>query len=304
MFREQKEISINLNDEHIDFLFTVKEISPVVTARVYFKGKILKGSVKPKDILAITDNTGKILAQGCPVMQTLIGEQECGELSKDSADEVGLFVGVHLNPGEYSGLILLKSEIVESMQSQTVHAALKVITASRKQHDSLIAEKESDANLLSDGELIAIFSEHFAPRTDFHGQMGSEKYKAYFGAINAAIPEMLNNPQLYYKATKRKQADLLAMCNNRITGITNSLLCGLIFSMGKYAVIQSSMICVDFAEAIPNCIAIYLLLTAQKLPPNNRKQVIDAGDGVNTQPLITAMDALSVCDPHWKYSIH
>ena len=305
LFREQKEITIDLNEEHIDFLFIVKEISPIYAGTVYFKGEIFKGSVKPKDILAVTDNKGKMLAQGCPVTQTLIGENKCDELSKSNAEEVGLVVGVYLKPGEYSnGLVLIRSEVVEAMQSPKVHFASKMLAETQKRLDAQVAAVEEGAKYLSDSELQRIFYEYFAPNMEFYMHPGSPKYLAYFNAINTATVEMLENPGLYYKATKREWAELVKMNTNRIPGLTNQLICGLIFCMGKYAVVPSSMLSADFAKAIPNCIAVYLLLTAQKLPVGERKQRIDAGDGVNKKPLQSAMDALSVCDPNWSYHIY
>jgi hypothetical protein len=73
--------------------------------------------------------------------------------------------------------------------------------------------------------------------------------------------------------------------------------------LGKYAVVPSRLLCVDFAAAIPNCIAVYLLLTAQKLPVDNRKQAISIGDGVNKQAFEEAMNTLKICDPKWSFSI-
>ena len=206
---------------------------------------------------------------------------------------------VEIKPKDTSNVSLTEND------NQNIAMARSIIQEQEKQHSSLIADKESSTKFMSDSELLAIFAEHFAfgMKEGFITQPGSPKYKAYFDAINAATLELVNNPHLYSQATKRNQAELVSMCNNRIPGLTNSLICSLIYCMGKYAVVNSAMLCVDFAEAIPNCIAVYLMLAAQKLPPNNRKQMIDAGDGVNKQPLTNAMNLLSVCDPNWKYQI-
>ena len=303
MFPAPNEKQINLQDGHIEFLFAVQEASAIITARIYFKGRILIGSVKPKDILTLTDSGGKVLREGCPVIQTLIGEQECSELSKDDAGTVGIVVGVYLEPGDYSGLVFVKSKAVEAMQSPNVQEALRILTESRKRHEEHVNSVENSATLLSDGELMGVFTEYFLPNKEFYAQPGSPKYKAYFDSLNAATMEMQSHPQLYRQATKREPEELVRMCNNRIPGVTNSLICGLIFCVGKYAVVPSGMLCVDFAEAIPNCIAIYLLLTAQKLPAGERKKLIDAGDGVDKQPLIKAIDRLSVCDPVMEYKV-
>ena len=167
------------------------------------------------------------------------------------------------------------------------------------------AAAENDAKYLSDSELMNVFAEYFnfAISEGFITEQDNPKYKAYFDTINAATLEMLNNPKLFNLATKREQAELVDMCNNRIPEITNALICGLIFCVGKFAVVQSSLLCVDFSEAIPNCIAVYLLLVAQKIPEDKRILIIDAGDGTDKQPLTDAMKTISICDPNWKYKI-
>ena len=185
----------------------------------------------------------------------------------------------------------------------TVELAKQMIELTQKQYDERVAAVEDSASYLNDSELLKIFAEYFSPSINFITDIGSPKYTAYFEVVNAATLEMINNPKLYHHATKREQAELVAMCNNRIPGITNRLICGLIFSMGKYAVVPSNMLCVDFADAIPNCIAVYLFYMAQKLPVDNREQVISVGDGVSKQAFEKAMKTLSVCDSNWKYSI-
>jgi hypothetical protein len=172
------------------------------------------------------------------------------------------------------------------------------------EYNAKVAAVESGTNYLSNEAMQEIFAEYFAPNIEFYSQPDSPQYIAYFSAINAATLEMLNNKQLYRQATKRDWQELAAMLQNRVPGVTNSIICGLIFSMGKYAVVPDIVLCVDFAETIPNCIAIYLLLTAQKKPADRRTQIIDAGDGADKQPLTRAMNNLNVCDLNWKYQIH
>lgn len=108
---------------------------------------------------------------------------------------------------------------------------------------------------------------------------------------------------IFKAATKWTPEQLADLLNNPKPGITSSLICGLLFAMGDYAVIYNTVYCVDFCERIPNCIALYLLLTAQKQPSDKRKMAIDAGDRSNSEALRRAMDTLSVCDPAWTYSI-
>ena len=81
------------------------------------------------------------------------------------------------------------------------------------------------------------------------------------------------------------------------------IICGMIFRMGEYAVIKDAVYCVDFCEKTPNCTALYLLLTAQKEPEDNRRQIIDAGDRSDKTAFIEAMNSLKVLDPHWTFQI-
>lgn len=151
----------------------------------------------------------------------------------------------------------------------------------------------------TEADLIKIFAEFFAPNTELYTQIGTPAYTAYFDAIAMARAELLSNPLHFKKATKWTTAELAEMLNNPKPGITNMVLLGLIFRAGWYCVIESTCVCVDFYEKLPNCIALYLLLTAQKKPVEKRKQLIDSGDTSNLQQLSQAIDRLKVCDASW-----
>ena len=152
-------------------------------------------------------------------------------------------------------------------------------------------------------ELLKIFVTNFAPNKEFYSAPGSPKFQAYFGAVNAAQLEMLNNPALFKAATGRSTEELLDMVNHPKPGITSMLICGMIWCVGDYAVIPDRVLCVDFCEKIPNCIALYLLLTAERQTEGSRKQILDAGDGTDRKPLQKALTALQVCDPGWEPKI-
>lgn len=186
-----------------------------------------------------------------------------------------------------------------SAASMDIPAMKGAVAEAKARYDKTVEEKDQGVRLKTDEELLKIFSVFFAPNTDFYSHIGSRKAEAYFGSIKAAISEMLAHAQLYRQATKREQSDLLEMVQKRIPGFTNSILCALIFCVGEYAVVKSELYCVDFADAAPNCIALYLLLTAQKLPKDKRRMLLDVGDGVDKQPLLKAIASLQVCDPHW-----
>ncbi len=183
-----------------------------------------------------------------------------------------------------------------------VEQVVKLLQDHHTSFQQKVQAKEKDGPV-SEQELLKLFADYFAPNTDFYAAPGSPKSTAYFKVINAAKEEMLNNPGLFTSATKWEPQQLENLLQNKMPGITNMLICGLIFTMGEYAVIEDVLTRVDFCEAIPNCIAIYLLLTAQKKPADSRTVVIDAGDGCNAAALSEALDTLSVCDPSWHYHI-
>ena len=114
---------------------------------------------------------------------------------------------------------------------------------------------------------------------------------------------MLKNPDIFKFATKWDISRLAEMLKNPKPAITTILVCGLIFRVGDYGVLKSVIYCVDFCEKIPNCISLYLLLSAQKLPEEKRSMTIDAGDGSDVTAFRAAMESLRVLDPKWKFVI-
>ena len=155
----------------------------------------------------------------------------------------------------------------------------------------------------TDALAIASFTEYFAPNQSFFMEPGTPKYNAYFNAVNKAKAEMVQDAKLFNMATKREAAEAIEHINNPKTVISNMIICGMIFRMGEYAVIKDAVYCVDFCEKTPNCTALYLLLTAQKEPEDNRRQIIDAGDRSDKTAFIEAMNSLKVLDPHWTFQI-
>ncbi|MBR6187221.1 MAG: hypothetical protein IKQ41_13300 [Clostridia bacterium] len=182
------------------------------------------------------------------------------------------------------------------------NAANNILLQQKLNYNALVMEKDPQERV-SEKTLLEIFAAYFAPNKDFYSVPGSEKFNAYFHAVNAARDEMFSQRQLFAQATKWNGERLAQLVNDPKPGVTNMMICGLIFLMGQYAVVKSALYCVDFAEEIPHCIALYLLLIAQKQPQDKRKQGIDAGEGTNKKPLEDAMNALKACDPAWSFSI-
>ena len=180
--------------------------------------------------------------------------------------------------------------------------AVKLVTSQGKNVNELAAEKDA-LPAVTEEELLQYFVEYFAPNNDFYSEPGSKKFNIYFGAVNAAREEMIKHPDLFKMATKWDISRLKEMLKNPKPGITNMLICGLIFRTGDYGVLKSHVLCVDFCDKISNCISLYLLLTARKLPADQRRQVIDAGDSSDKTAFKKAMQSLQVLDPEWTFMI-
>ena len=185
---------------------------------------------------------------------------------------------------------------------QTAETVLKALQAQQASFQEK-AQSKARNSPITEKELLQTFAEYFAPNTEFFSVPGSPKFTAYFKVVNTARDEMISNLDLFSAATKWTPQQLADLINNPKPGITNMLICGLIFSLGDYAVIKDALYCVDFCERIPNCIALYLLLIAQKQPNKSRKMIIDAGDGCNSNALSAALDTLKICDRSWQYKI-
>lgn len=179
----------------------------------------------------------------------------------------------------------------------------KEVLKKQEQSFSEKAAAKRPDGAVTDKELLQTFSAYFAPNKDFYSVPGSDNFNAYFGVVNDARDEMINNPKLFEEATKWRFSDLIDMLKNPEPGFTNMKVCGLIFKLGEFAVVKDAVWCVDFAQAIPNCIALYLLLTAHREPEDKRKQLIDAGEGTDTEALLKAIDALKILDPNWEPKI-
>lgn len=151
--------------------------------------------------------------------------------------------------------------------------------------------------------LIELFKYFFMPNIDFYSEEGNPKYTAYFNVVNAAKYELITQKGLFTEATKWTSDELKELIDNPVPGLTNIKICGLIFLMGRFAVIKDIVYCVDFIQRIPNCITLYLLLIAQKQPKERRTQLLDVGVGVDKREFSDALDKLKVCDPQWDARI-
>lgn len=198
---------------------------------------------------------------------------------------------------------LFKKSKSEKNTNKTVGQVNNIQKGLQQQYFNLTNAKIANGPV-SKQELINIFNTYFVPNPDFYSVPGSDNFKAYFGAINAARDEIISNQRLFMQATGWSMEELIELLNSNVPDITNALICGLIYKLGEFAVVKSVVYCVDFSETIPNCVALYLLLIAQKLPIDKRSMVIDAGEGTNKGPLMNAINALKGLDENWNYNIY
>ena len=75
----------------------------------------------------------------------------------------------------------------------------------------------------------------------------------------------------------------------------------LVLATGNHGISVQSCICIDFAEIIPNCIAIMLLYGVWS--GQSKKHLIDAGDQTNVTKFAEALTRLHCCVPEWDCAI-
>lgn len=75
----------------------------------------------------------------------------------------------------------------------------------------------------------------------------------------------------------------------------------LVLATGNHGISVQSCICIDFAEIIPNCIAIMLLYGVWS--GQSKKHLIDAGDQTNVTKFAEALTRLHCCVPEWDCMI-
>ena len=88
---------------------------------------------------------------------------------------------------------------------------------------------------------------------------------------------------------------------NEWEGLTKEQHMYYILSMGNYGIVPRIILCVDFVELIPYCLAIALLYMAYTGEMEN--QVMDTGDGADNTMLKKALELLQPCCTKWKWRI-
>jgi len=74
-----------------------------------------------------------------------------------------------------------------------------------------------------------------------------------------------------------------------------------ILAVGAHGITPSMLLCIDFAELIPNCLALTLLYYAYTGEIEN--QLLDTGNGTDVRRFRAALESLKGCCPKWSYKI-
>lgn len=135
------------------------------------------------------------------------------------------------------------------------------------------------------------------PYMSLRERLLSEKNDAGLAALDAVIAkaetEVIENQDLYKECT----GGVIGAAQWEKMSPTERF--ESVMLLGDFGVVQSAVLCVDFSTSIPNCDALSLFMRAQSLPANKRSQLVDAGEGEDTRPLQSAINALSSCDSKW-----
>lgn len=166
------------------------------------------------------------------------------------------------------------NEIVEEMKPDTSDNDAK--------EESVNSKTQKEAN---DKNSVEFFTE-------------MEKYPSFIQAYERAKNE-LGNAIKNGKFTLRHQNAPLS--HEQWCELAEMEKLNFVLAMGNYGISVKAVICVDFTEIIPNCIAIMLLYGAWS--GQLKKQMIDAGDGANVKDFAEALTRLYGCCADWECTI-
>lgn len=140
---------------------------------------------------------------------------------------------------------------------------------------------------------VAVSKEKPSAQDPFVTKMS--QFKAYTDAYALAVLEVENaiKNKLDFLSTWK---DNLSLSEWKVLNDNERF--SRVLSLGLFGIVIDNCVCVDFSEDIPNCIAIGLLFLADS--GKAKKQLIDAGDGTDTQSLVNALTALHGCCSNWE----
>lgn len=127
----------------------------------------------------------------------------------------------------------------------------------------------------------------------YHEMRVTPAFRNAFSCAVAEINSVIIKKQFSLKAPSGENLTIAAWQQLSETEQLNHIL-----SLGNYSIVPSAVLCVDFVEILPYCIAITLLYfayTGQK-----ETQILDTGDGADNEMLKIAVESLKPCCPKWQ----
>ena len=158
-------------------------------------------------------------------------------------------------------------------------------TAKQKEQKKPQAEKKTEQQKAQDEKVAAFFAE-MLPKESFRRCFSLAKTE-----LGSAISKGIFTPKIDGKLLTL--ADWTALAEQKKQNF--------VMLIGKYGITKSALICVDFMELVPNCLALALLHMVWSGEGN--LQAIDAGDDGDVHDLVQALELVNSCVEGWSCTI-
>lgn len=130
-----------------------------------------------------------------------------------------------------------------------------------------------------------------------------ETLPAYAALLEAATAEADANRAVTIPATECDNATLDRLAA-KATPEDMAQQLAAAFKTGEFGlIIEDNVYSVDFIDRVPHCVALAILLLAQKLPAGIRQLVIELEPGTPLGTFGDALNQIQLCDPSLRFSI-
>lgn len=127
----------------------------------------------------------------------------------------------------------------------------------------------------------------------YHEMLAKPAFRNAFSCATAEINNVIIKKQFNLKTQSGEPLTISAWQQLAETEKLKHIL-----AMGNYSIVPRTVLCVDFVEILPYCIAITLLYFAYTGQKEN--QILDTGDGADNAMLKIAVESLNSCYPKWR----
>ena len=183
----------------------------------------------------------------------------------------------------YPWLSIQEVSTTETATSEPVSMPQETATP-KEQEKPRVEEKKEPVK--AQNEHIAAFFAEMLPKQSF-----SRCYARAKTELGSAISKGIFTPKIDGKLLTL--ADWTALAEQKKQDF--------VLLMGKYGITKSALICVDFMELVPNCLALALLYMVWSGEGN--LQAIDAGDDGDVHDLVQALELVNSCVEGWSCTI-